>query len=261
MDIGDENAEVTVKKYGIKKILEPTIEKVRNAFLRASDDELDFRFHSYESGASFEGHFDTYDPPVLQILHSREVNVYHINSVACGCDNDYAVDRCDHYLDHNFAGYNSEFHCYAFKGQRRLFPDFLSMTEQLFRDRSIYMAFVRPWDVLIPITGLPLGWNKEQFAMHAKTMSCILFLKPSGVKDPLNFDEMASTEDGQLRHANRYIEMVTRPATRPKEANPIAGATDVAAQETQEHHQEGSNSDPKIRRYTFRQRKSVVSYR
>ncbi|KAG8428196.1 hypothetical protein J3459_005982 [Metarhizium acridum] len=189
-----ENVDEVLQKLGIRKIPHPTKDEVRNAYHRVDTTELKDQWESYITGQQCWHPWETYSPPDLEIIRSSDVRVYHRNSVPCQCGHDLTVERLSVYFSifdaGNYAGYDSTEHCYAFRGQRRLLDDFLDRAEVLFEKKDVKSALVGPVGVSIPFSGFPSGWKFEEFAMHAETIMCLLFLASNG-KDPLNFEDLA----------------------------------------------------------------------
>ncbi|KHN96593.1 uncharacterized protein MAM_05536 [Metarhizium album ARSEF 1941] len=183
-----------LRKHGIRRIPHPTKDQVRKAYVRADANELNDVWQSYITGRQCWHPWDTYSPPDLEIVCSADIRVYHRNSVPCDCGHDLAVERlsvaCSLVDFGNYAGYDSVRRCYAFRGQRRLLDDFLGRAEELFDKREVKMALVAAVGITIPFAGFPSGWKLEEFAMHAETMMCILFLASTD-EDPLNFEALA----------------------------------------------------------------------
>ncbi|KAH0593100.1 hypothetical protein MHUMG1_09102 [Metarhizium humberi] len=189
-----ENVDESLQKLGIRRITHPTKDEIRDAYHRVDTTELNDVWGSYLTGQQSWHPWETYSPPNLKVLRYSDVRVYHRNSVPCQCGHDLTVERLS--VDYsifeagNYAGYDSTEHCYAFRGQRRLLDDFLDRAEVLFEKEEVKSALVGPVGISIPFSGFPSGWKFEEFAMHAETIMCLLFLA-SNDKDPLDFEGLA----------------------------------------------------------------------
>lgn len=190
-----DNVESRLEKQGIKKIDKPTLEQARDAFRRTDERELNERWESYINLQLALCTLEMYTPPNLDIIGSADIRVYHSNRIPCNCDHDFTIERLSAPFSltdaGNFAGYDAETHCYAFRGQRRLFREFLSLVEPLFKKKAFKSAIVRSVGVRVPMANFATGWDFDEFASHVEAMECMLFLKKP-LKDPLKFKEAAA---------------------------------------------------------------------
>ncbi|TWU72438.1 hypothetical protein ED733_003422 [Metarhizium rileyi] len=243
-----------LQKHGIRRIAKPTKDQIRDAYHRADTNELQDQWELHRKGQLCWHPWDTYSPSNLEIVRTSDIRVYHKNSVPCNCGHDLAVERLSRpssiFDFGNYAGYDSKEGCYAFRGQRRLLGDFLSKTEPLFENSSVKSAFVRPVGVSIPFAGFPAEWTFEEFAVHAETMVCILFLE-SGDKDPLGFEAMAPAVE-ERPDSDKELDFLH------KMAKSQSDTQDTAAVEAAETLKGDADDPVKPGRYAFRQRKSAV---
>ena len=75
----------------------------------------------------------------------------------------------------NFMGYHREQDCVAFKGEARLFSDFIDFTSVLMQWKTIEGVFGAAAEVRVPTAGLARGLNYNEFAARVEIVEYVMF--------------------------------------------------------------------------------------
>ncbi|KFA61398.1 hypothetical protein S40285_03620 [Stachybotrys chlorohalonatus IBT 40285] len=140
----------------------------------------------------------------LQLVPSSDLDVNQVRSASD--DSVINVDVC-RYSDPwstNFMGWHQGQKCFVFKGETRLFDDFLAFTTELLKAERVLLVFKAPFSIRLPRGGLPAGMSYEEFAGHVETVEYAMWLQdsvdddsdgePSATLDPPGSNEEPAAE-------------------------------------------------------------------
>ncbi|KEY72039.1 hypothetical protein S7711_00057 [Stachybotrys chartarum IBT 7711] len=135
----------------------------------------------------------------LQLVPSSDLDVNQVRSASD--DSVINVDVC-RYSDPwstNFMGWHQGQKCFVFKGETRLFDDFLAFTTELLKAERVLLIFKAPFSIRVPRGGLPAGMSYEEFAGHVETVEYAMWLQDSVDDDsdgesPATLDPPGSNE-------------------------------------------------------------------
>ncbi|CAM1500817.1 Fc.00g099790.m01.CDS01 [Cosmosporella sp. VM-42] len=155
---------------------------------RARHDLIEPAFEAYS-----EGHCDYVESatlPTLELLASSEI---HVDIDRDPESNEITSLHVSHANDDtaiNFMGYHPEQDCVAFKGEARLFSDFIDFTSVLVKWESIEGAFGAAGEVRVPAEGLERGLNYDEFAARVEIVQYVMFAQSA-----IDADDNASDEE------------------------------------------------------------------